>query len=209
MPTPFIPLAGHNTTNDMIDYINNVYQYYAALGTAAYDDSQMSADDVVANRLLKVGAFGLGGEALISSSSADDFVIGSFTQFSGTEAECVAANLPAIENALPTAARTYVVLTFGVSTAIVQFATETVGDGLSPDEIIPQFKRVKTSSGWTSWKPVGSGAGAKRGVFYEGKQELTTDYTVPANTNAMSIGPLTIASGVTVTVPPGSVWTIV
>ena len=112
MATPFVPLNGHNTVNDLIDAVNNVYQYYALLGTAAYSDSQESVDDIVADRLLKVGAFGLGGSALESTDLADNYILGSFTKFSGTEAECTTKNLPNIADTPSTANRTYVVLTF-------------------------------------------------------------------------------------------------
>ena len=47
------------------------------------------------------------------------------------------------------------------------------------------------------------------GPFVENPTEVLADYTVPANTNAMSAGPITIANGVTVTVGANSEWTIV
>lgn len=46
-------------------------------------------------------------------------------------------------------------------------------------------------------------------VFHLNGQTVTADYTIPAGQNAGSFGPITINSGVTVTVPSGSVWTIV
>jgi hypothetical protein len=46
-------------------------------------------------------------------------------------------------------------------------------------------------------------------VFYENDQTVTQNYTITSGKNAMSAGPLTINSGVTVTVPTGSTWTIV
>jgi len=58
-----------------------------------------------------------------------------------------------------------------------------------------------------------SGGGAVGGgndlVFYENDMVVTTNYTLTSNKNAMSAGPVTINSGVTVTVPTGAVWTIV
>ena len=51
-----------------------------------------------------------------------------------------------------------------------------------------------------------SGANA---VFWENDQTITHDYTISTNKNAGSFGPLTINSGVTVTVPNNSTWTIV
>jgi hypothetical protein len=38
---------------------------------------------------------------------------------------------------------------------------------------------------------------------------IDTSYSIPSGSNAMSAGPITVSSGVTVTVPSGSVWTIV
>ena len=46
-------------------------------------------------------------------------------------------------------------------------------------------------------------------IFYENDQTVTQNYTITSGKNAMSAGPLTINSGITVTVPTGSTWTIV
>ena len=46
-------------------------------------------------------------------------------------------------------------------------------------------------------------------VFYENPTTVTVDYTITTNKNAMSAGPITINSGVTITVPNGSTWTVV
>ena len=40
-------------------------------------------------------------------------------------------------------------------------------------------------------------------------QTITTNYTIAATDNAMSAGPVTVASGITVTVSAGAVWTVV
>jgi hypothetical protein len=65
----------------------------------------------------------------------------------------------------------------------------------------------------TEFRSVGlsgsGGGGAINGVFYEGDKTITTNYTITAGKNAMSAGPVTIADGVTVTVPTGSTWSIV
>jgi hypothetical protein len=47
------------------------------------------------------------------------------------------------------------------------------------------------------------------GVFWENNQTVSTSYTIAANKNAISAGPITIADGITVTVPDGSEWAIV
>lgn len=46
-------------------------------------------------------------------------------------------------------------------------------------------------------------------VFQLNGQTVTTSYVVPTNMNAMSSGPITVNSGAVVTVPSGSVWTVV
>lgn len=63
----------------------------------------------------------------------------------------------------------------------------------------------------TSWTSVGGGAtgGGTDQIFYENGQTVTANYTITNGRNAMSAGPITINSGVTVTVGDGEVWTIV
>ena len=51
-----------------------------------------------------------------------------------------------------------------------------------------------------------SGANA---VFWCNEQTVTHDYAIPSGKNAGSFGPITINSGVTVTVASGRTWTIV
>ena len=53
-----------------------------------------------------------------------------------------------------------------------------------------------------------SGGGSDR-IFFENDQTVSSNYTVTAGKNAMSAGPITIANGVTVTVPATSNWVIV
>jgi hypothetical protein len=46
-------------------------------------------------------------------------------------------------------------------------------------------------------------------VFFLNDQTVTGSYSIPSGKNAGTFGPITVNSGVTVTVPSGSVWTIV
>ena len=62
--------------------------------------------------------------------------------------------------------------------------------------------------------PAGSGGGGATGagtdeIFWENDQTVTASYTITANKNAMTAGPVAINAGVTVTVPTGSAWTVV
>lgn len=46
-------------------------------------------------------------------------------------------------------------------------------------------------------------------IFWENSQNVTSNYTITNNKNAMTAGPVTIDAGVSVTVPSGSVWTVI
>lgn len=50
---------------------------------------------------------------------------------------------------------------------------------------------------------------AASAIFYENASVITGSYAVTAGKNALSAGPVTISSGGSVTVPSGSVWTVV
>jgi len=62
-------------------------------------------------------------------------------------------------------------------------------------------------------KVAGGGGGASGGgsdqIFFENDQTVTTSYSIPSGKNAGTFGPVSIDSGATVTVPSGSVWTVV
>lgn len=64
-----------------------------------------------------------------------------------------------------------------------------------------------SGSGWGSLG--GATGGGTDAVFYLNDQGVNNDFAIPSGQNAMSAGPITIASGKTVTVPGGSVWTVV
>jgi hypothetical protein len=44
--------------------------------------------------------------------------------------------------------------------------------------------------------------------LYENNQTIGANYTITTNRNAMSVGPITVADGVSVTVPSGSIWIV-
>lgn len=47
------------------------------------------------------------------------------------------------------------------------------------------------------------------GGFYETATTIATSYTITTNYNAMSVGPVTINTGVVVTIPTNSTWVVV
>ncbi len=63
----------------------------------------------------------------------------------------------------------------------------------------------------SAWGSLGGGAtgGGSDKVFVETDQTVTTNYTLTAGKNAMTAGPVTVASGIVVTIPSGAAWVIV
>jgi len=67
------------------------------------------------------------------------------------------------------------------------------------------------NTGGLTWAPAAAGAtGASNDeIFWENGTNVTADYTITDGKNAGSFGPITIDSGVTVTVGAGETWTVV
>ena len=74
------------------------------------------------------------------------------------------------------------------------------------DTPVSGYALVSDGSGTLSW---GVAGGASNGVFWENNQTITSNYTITDGKNAGSFGPITIQSGVTVTVGSGETWTVV
>jgi hypothetical protein len=55
----------------------------------------------------------------------------------------------------------------------------------------------------------GSTGGGCDAVFVENGQNVTANYTIPGTKNAMSTGPITVDSGVSVTISSGSRWVVI
>ena len=93
-------------------------------------------------------------------------------------------------------------LYFGASGAPTELAAGTSG----------LFLKTQGAGANPTWASVPAGAptgGGTDKVFFENEQSVDTDYTLTAANNAVSAGPCTVASGVTVTIPTGAAWVIV
>jgi hypothetical protein len=55
----------------------------------------------------------------------------------------------------------------------------------------------------------GGGSNITSQGLWENNANISSNYTIATGNNGMSAGPITVASGVTVTVPTGSSWAIV
>ncbi len=82
-------------------------------------------------------------------------------------------------------------------------AALTVG---SPDQVLTSNG---TDISWADPSAAGAVGGGSDTVFWENGQTVTTNYTITNNKNAGTFGPVTINSGVTVTVGAGETWTVV
>jgi hypothetical protein len=95
----------------------------------------------------------------------------------------------------------------GIGTTNPTSALQVVGDASVSGAI------TATSFSGDGSNLTGINAGATGGgddeIFYENGQIVTTDYTISTSKNAMTAGPIGIATGITVTIPSGSTWTIV
>lgn len=99
------------------------------------------------------------------------------------------------------------------STGAITVPTGTTGQRPSAVAGMIRFNSSGTAfegyngSGWAS---IGGASGGTGNPFvYENDITVTTDYTLTTGKNGMSAGPITINTGVTVTVPDDSSWVIV
>lgn len=103
----------------------------------------------------------------------------------------------------------------GSGTAAVRTITASTGisvsngDGVSGNPTITNTGVTSINGSTGAVTGVGAVGGGSDKIFYENGVEVTTDYTIPVNKNAMTAGPLLINNGVTITVGDGSSWTIV
>jgi len=64
---------------------------------------------------------------------------------------------------------------------------------------------VYNGSGFV-WSTVASAVAS--GAVYENTQNITQNYTMTTGNSGESVGPINVASGVSVTIPAGSRWVI-
>ena len=99
-----------------------------------------------------------------------------------------------------------------VTTGAVKLPSGTTVERPTPTTGMLRFNSTNTQfegySG-TAWAGIGGASGGGGNPFvYENDITISVDYTITTNKNAMSAGPLSLNSGITVTVPSGSTWVV-
>ena len=100
------------------------------------------------------------------------------------------------------------------TTCFPVFVTTATGDQAPKTGSNLTFNSATGALGATSYTGDGSNltgvaSAVADGCIYENSQTISNNYTITTNKNAMSAGPITVASGVTLTIPSGSTYTIV
>jgi len=181
----------------------------AAAGSAAAAASSASAAATSATNAANsaTSATTSASSATASATSATASATSATSSASSASASATAAAASAA------AAATKVAKTSDTGAAVIPAGTQAQRD-VSPATGYFRFNSDVTKfEGYngTAWGSVGGGAtgGGSDSVFFENDVTVTTSYTITTSRNAMTAGPVTINGGVVVTIPSGSVWTIV
>lgn len=81
----------------------------------------------------------------------------------------------------------------------------TARNNILPSQTSNSGKFLTTNGTNASWGAVTASAG---GVIWENGTTISSNYTLSSGTNGLSVGAITIASGVAVTVPSGKRWVV-
>jgi len=96
----------------------------------------------------------------------------------------------------------------GSGASLTNLSASNLSSGTIPDARFPATLPAISGANLTNIDAGATGGGTDQ-IFYENGQNITTDYTITNGKNAGSFGPITIDSGVTVTVGSGETYTVV
>jgi hypothetical protein len=129
------------------------------------------------------------------------------------------ASPPAIGSSVPNAGTFTTLIATGQVTftstgaAVINVGTTSERPATPQTGMIRYNSTISKYEGYAgaAWGQLGGGAtgGGTDQVFIQNGQTVTTDYTITTSNNAGTFGPVSIDTGITVTVPTGSVWSIV
>ena len=185
-----ITLASGATINDVIDIVAYGTFLVADTYTQAAADAKFAQ---VANNLSDLANAG---------TARTNLGLGSAATTAST------AYATSAQGALADAA---VPKTSATGSAILPAGTTGQRDGAPTAGYIRYNTSTNSFEGYgASWMPVGGGAtgGGNDAIFVENDLVVTTNYTIPATKNAHTVGPISINSGISVTVSSGSRWLV-
>ena len=190
----------------------------AGLATAAQGslaDSALQDGDTVASLDINGGTIDgvtIGGSSAGAGTFTNLTATGTVT-LGGTALTATAAELNYVDgvtSSIQTQLDAKVAKTSSTGSAVLPAGTTAERDG-SPSAGYLRWNSDDTSAevyDGTAWAAVGGGNTTGEGL-YEMANTISSNYSITSGNNAMSAGPITVDSGVSVTVPSGSVWTIV
>ena len=154
-----------------------------AIATAKLANDAVTVDKIANNAIIAVG---LANNAVTTDKINGDAIINSKIADDAVDTENIADD--AITAAL--------IDDNAVGAAALNVSgTGSLGQALASD-----------GDGTMTWTTIeGASAG---GAIYENTNSIASNFTLASNKNGMSVGPITIASGVTVTVPSGANWVV-
>ena len=203
-----------NAANSASSYANSAFgQANTATTNAATADQKAVTSGVYANT-----AFGVANTAATNALSAGSYANSAYTlantkynSSGGTISGDVVISGNTTISGINTIISSYTVFNSNSAIKVPTGNTAQRTAGASGEFRFNQELEQFEGYNGTAWGSIGGGASGSSGneVFYENDANVTASYTITSGKNAMSAGPLEIQDGVIVTVPDGSVWTIV
>lgn len=181
-----LTVTGTSTLSGNVSALNISTANVTATGTGAFS-ANLSALNVSTANVTATGAGAFTGNVSAANFSTAGNVSGNIATFTGNSVFS--------------------------STGALKVSSGTTGQRPSPTTGMFRFNSSLTRfEGYngSNWGSLGGATGGGNDqIFYENGQLVTANYTITTGTNAMSAGPITIDTGVEVTVPTDSTWVIV
>lgn len=117
------------------------------------------------------------------------------------------ANVNAVAAEIPNLA-TKVNKTSDTGSAVIPAGTTAQRDGSPSNGYFRYNTSVNSFEGYVNGAWGGVGGAQAGGVIFENALTISANYTLTSGKNGLSVGPITIGSGVTVTVPSGQRWVV-
>ena len=196
------------------DAVTNAKIADATIAGAKIADSQITAAKLTANSVTTVK---IADDAVTADKLADTSVsagsYGSATAIPAITVDAQGRITAASTNSINTSTIP-VADESSDTTCFPVFVTAATGDQAPKTGSNLTFNSATGALGATSYTGDGSNltgvaSAVADGCIYENSQTISNNYTITTNKNALSAGPITIANGVTLTIPSGSTYTIV